>query len=168
MKVIFLDIDGVLNTERYITEAIKNDMPVQDKYGHIFDYKSVDILRRIIKESEAKIVISSTWRYAGIKDMKDMWRDRNLPGEVIDITLSRDSSKIEDQKKLYKELYGEHFYDRTRGQEIDVYLKTHPEVDKYVIIDDDSDMLKDQNFIKVDAYNGLEEKHIKNILKFLK
>lgn len=168
MKVIFLDIDGVLNTERYITEAIENDMPVHDKYGHIFDYKSVDVLRHIIKESGAKIVISSTWRYAGIKEMKDMWKDRKLPGEVIDVTLARDSSRIEEQKRLYKELYGEHFYDRSRGQEINIYLKTHPEVEKYVIIDDDYDMLEGQNVVHTDLINGLEEKNIEDILNFLK
>ena len=167
MKVIFIDFDGVLNTERYITEAIENDMPVRDKYGHMFDYKCIDALKTIVEKTGAKIVVSSSWRYAGIKNMKDMWKDRHLPGEVIDVTLSRDSSKLDEQKRIYKELYGEHFYDRTRGQEIDVYLKSHPKIDRYVIIDDDSDMLSDQNFVKVDAYNGLEEKHIENILKFL-
>ena len=168
MKVIFLDIDGVLNTERYIVEAIENDMPVHDKYGHIFDYKSIEVLRNIIKESDAKIIISSTWRYSGIREMKEMWRQRKLPGEVIDITFARDTSKLEEQKKLFKELYNEDIYNRTRGQEIDIYLKTHPEVKKYVILDDDSDMLDDQNFVKIDCYNGLEEKYINEILKYLK
>ncbi|MCH5167474.1 MAG: hypothetical protein J1F35_06215 [Erysipelotrichales bacterium] len=167
MKAIFLDLDGVLNTERYIVNAIENDMAVHDKYGHIFDDKCIEVLRNIIKETDAKIIISSTWRYAGLEEMKNLWKDRNLPGEVIDVTLAKDSSRIKEQKRIFKELYGEDFYNRTRGQEIDIYLKTHSEVNKYVIIDDDSDMLEDQNFVQVDAYNGLEEKHIENILKYL-
>ena len=168
MKAIFLDIDGVLNTERYIVEAIEGDMPIRDKYGHIFDYKCIDVLRYIIKESDAKIIISSTWRYAGIREMQNMWKDRRLPGEVYDLTYSRDSSKISEQKKVYEEIYGDHFENRTRGKEIDIYLRTHPEIDKYVILDDDCDMLDNQNFVKIEAYNGLEEKNIEDILKFLK
>lgn len=52
MKVLFLDVDGVLNTPRTIR-----------KFGFNFiDDILVALVARIVKETEAKIVLSSTWR----------------------------------------------------------------------------------------------------------
>jgi hypothetical protein len=119
MKVIFLDIDGVLNV---ISQG-------HDKYGAIFHYHFIENLEKIIIKTNAKIVISSTWRSSGLKQMQSMWKDRHLAGDVIGITPYRD--------------------DRHRGKEIQEYIDVN-NIDKYVIIDDDSDMLKSQRkyFVK--------------------
>ena len=74
IKVIFLDIDGVLNVIP----------PDYDEYGGIFHKHFEDNLRWIIEETGAKIVISSTWRFSGLKRMQDMWEFRSLAGEIID------------------------------------------------------------------------------------
>ena len=125
MKVIFLDIDGVLN-------VIPNGY---DKWGGIFHTHFVDNLKRIIDVTDAKIVISSTWRMGnGLEGMIDMWKMRDLPGEVIGITPN----------------FMVHFKTTLcRGKEIDAYLEEHPEITNYVIIDDDSDMEPHQlnNFV---------------------
>jgi hypothetical protein len=125
MKVIFLDIDGVLNV-----------IPVgHDKWGAIFHDHFVDNLKRIIDVTGAKLVISSTWRMGnGLEGMIDMWKERDLPGEVIGITPN----------------FMVHFKTTLcRGKEIDAYLEEHPEITNYVIIDDDSDMEPHQlkNFV---------------------
>jgi len=56
MKIIFLDIDGVLNV---IPQG-------RDKYGMIFHPEFVENLKYIIEQTNAKIVISSSWRIDGI------------------------------------------------------------------------------------------------------
>ena len=125
MKVIFLDIDGVLNV---IPQG-------HDKFGAIFHTHLVENLKRIIDETGAKIVISSTWRMGNeLPGMIDMWKKRNLPGEVVGITPN------------FMVKYGTTL---CRGKEIDAYLKEHPEVENYVILDDDSDMEEHQlnNFV---------------------
>lgn len=76
MKIIFLDIDGVLN-------VIGTG---HDEFGQTFHKHFEDNLREIIDATGAKIVISSTWRMSGLKVMQTMWEMRDLPGEVIDIT----------------------------------------------------------------------------------
>jgi len=120
MKIIFLDIDGVLNV---IPQG-------HDKYGAKFHKHFEDNLKHIIEKTGAKIVISSTWRFGGLQEMKDMWKDRNLSGEIIGIT-------------PYTLEY------RKRGEEIKEWLDNNP-TEKYVIIDDDTDMLPEQknNFVK--------------------
>ncbi len=76
MKVIFLDIDGVLNLCR----------PERDEYGSLFHENFVENLKMICEKADAKIVISSSWRLSGLSIMQEMWKCRGLPGEVIDIT----------------------------------------------------------------------------------
>ncbi len=131
-KIIFLDIDGVLNV----------NFPSHDEYGRSFHPHFVENLRYIIKKTQAKIVISSTWRFSGLVIMKEMWEKRQLPGEVIDITPHIDICK--------------------RGEEIEYWLKNN-EVDSYVIVDDDNDMLESQqeNFIKTSG-NISHEDNVNN------
>ena len=64
MKVIFLDIDGVLNV---ISQG-------HDEYGSLFHKHFEDNLRYIIEQTGAKIVISSTWRMSGLSEMQRMWK----------------------------------------------------------------------------------------------
>lgn len=135
MKVIFLDIDGVLNV---IPQG-------HDEFGAIFHQNFVDNLKWIIDETNAKIVVSSSWRHSGIDAIKQMWKHRNLPGELIDIT----PNEVDVVNTGAFE-----FYDLVqRGHEIDLWLSWGREANidiKYCIIDDDDDMLPEQmnNFVK--------------------
>ncbi len=162
MKVIFLDIDGVLNTEVYLSAVYRaihltnEEIDIQtcnafrDGYGQRFDPMAERALRLIIDKTDAKIVISSTWRMSGIEEMQSMWKDRNLPGEVIDVTPC-------------------HLRTRFRGNEIKEWLDNNPHVESYLIIDDDSDMLEEQksNFIQTDFQYGLMIKDIDMAVKIL-
>lgn len=127
MKIIFLDIDGVLNV---IGQG-------HDQYGQIFHKEFVENLRYIIEQTNAKIVLSSTWRFKGIDVIKQMWIDRNLPGEVIDITI--------DSFDLIEEGLFSDFDEVKRGNEIQRWIDDNIyNIESYVIIDDDTDMLPNQ------------------------
>lgn len=129
MKIIFLDIDGVLNVYPQ----------GRDKYGPKFHSNFVENLKEIINKTNAKIVISSSWKSDGLDILKSMWRYRNLPGEIIDIT--------PDLYFIYSEKEDDSY---CRGDEIQLWLDKHPEIVNYVIIDDDDDMLQTQmnNFVR--------------------
>ena len=83
-KVLFLDIDGVLNTKWWYTQMDRNTH--KDKYGYAFDPNAVANLKKIIDETGADIVISSSWKCFGLSELEEMWQDRGLPGKLIDIT----------------------------------------------------------------------------------
>ncbi len=57
MKVIFLDIDGVLNSDDYIDIA-KNSQAIE---RHI-DIDKVKLLKKAIDETGAKTVLTYSWR----------------------------------------------------------------------------------------------------------
>lgn len=132
-KIIFLDIDGVLNV--YCQD--------RDEFGCKFHKHFEDNLRWIINETGAKIVISSSWRHDGINKMRHMWKYRKLPGEIIDIT-----PNVTD---VVKSGVCE-FYDQVdRGHEIQLWIDNYKEkITSYCIIDDDNDMLEHQrvNFVR--------------------
>ena len=68
MKLIFLDVDGVLNSEDYIVS--EHDRLGHEKYvdtylrqgGIPFDPKCLKILFYILDTTDALICVSSTWR----------------------------------------------------------------------------------------------------------
>lgn len=143
MKVIFLDIDGVLQVE----------FNKKDEWGHLFYSPFVENLRNIIDKTGAKIVISSTWKMSGLQILKEMWVGRNLPGEIIDITPNE--VDVVDRGTC-------EFYDLVdRGYEIQQWIDDN-KPDKWIILDDVDDMLPSQksNFILTsnlsckDSYRG--------------
>ena len=55
MKVIFLDIDGVLNCGTTTELTKTGDRFVENKF--------IERLKKIVDETGAKVVLSSDWRY---------------------------------------------------------------------------------------------------------
>ena len=175
MKVIFLDIDGVLNSSDYLhatyglrrAQAEKRKLDIKDinaglqqtrdKFGQLFDPRCVAHLARIIEHTGAIIVVSSTWRYSGTKGLQELWDSRDLPGEIYDITkppgmpLSFETSE------------------RWMGHEIKDWLLSHPYVKDYVILDDDSDMLDEQkeHFVQTSTEFGLTFETSSHAIKIL-
>src|SRR5687767_10572458 len=54
MKIVFLDIDGVLNTRRSCHAQRGRPRP--------FDVDAISALNRVLRQTGARVVMSSTWR----------------------------------------------------------------------------------------------------------
>jgi hypothetical protein len=143
MKIIFLDFDGVMDTAYYDHMLSKQGLPGNDPYGTVFDPNCVHNLRRIIDNTGADIVVSSSWKhFMTYKEFLEMWDARGLPGFVTDVT------PIPDMR-------------RNRGDEIDAWLNECNVECQYVIIDD----LDGSNFnehqiprlLVVNPFFGLDE-----------
>lgn len=156
-KYIFLDIDGVLNSEQYYLEKSQYERweEFRDKLdNHIawgvcnIDPKAVKLLNRLVSETNAKIVVSSSWR-----------------GDYALQTIFSLAGIIEP---IYGETPRSNF--GWRGAEIGTWLKERREPYKYVILDDDDcDMLDTQrnNFIHTDWTVGLTEENVNEAIKIL-
>ena len=106
----------------------------------------LDCLKAIIDATGAKIVLSSTWRLfpSARNDVKNALRNVGL--EFIDRT---------------KEL-------RDRASEIQEWLSRHPEVDKFVILDDEEISGKfPNNLVQTTFYRGLLPEHVEKAIKIL-
>lgn len=139
-SIIFLDFDGVLNTEQYQARLSMAGKPKKGVWGPLFDPRSVGNLRKIIESTGAEIVISSSWRYIHrLGSLRMMWEVRELPGEILDI-LPCGASYI------------------SRGEEIECWLNQHGQ-SKYVIIDDLNDFYPTQlnQYVETSPILGITE-----------
>jgi len=154
MKYLFLDFDGVLNV---IPEGF-------DDFGSIFHKHFVSNLKRIIDETDCKIIITSSWRQSGLKFIQDMWGFRNYPGEILDVTptlrLQKGGSIQFWNDKLSRhptESIGG--YSIPRGCEIEYWLNHESEkfgeIESWACVDDDTDFLFNQK----DNYVQCSENH---------
>ena len=153
MKIIFLDIDGVLNSEKY-------DRNRTEEQGNI-DKTRLPPLKKLVDETGALIVLSSSWRKHWEKD-KDKCDD-------IGRELINDFAK-----------YDLFIYDKTtctvkndRAEEIRMWLANNDNIEAFIIIDDiafgwGSDL--QDHLIRTNSRIGfgLEEKHIQMAIQLLK
>lgn len=148
LKIIFLDIDGVLNScwfmERLAPPHMALDMPD-------VDLENVKYLNAIIRATGAKVVLSSSWRkIRELKDVADyLTVNCGLRADIIDKTPN---------------LFAQH---KQRGDEIAEWLDDHPEVESFVILDDDQDMGELMPRLvwtgleaPIQEWRGLTEKHV--------
>ncbi|MBO6306861.1 MAG: hypothetical protein J6M55_05080, partial [Paludibacteraceae bacterium] len=85
-KYILLDIDGVITSEAY-TRRCKAEKIQPNMFGlDWFDPQCVEMLRRVIDKTSARIVLSSSWRDLGIYRMNKVWSENSLPGELAGTT----------------------------------------------------------------------------------
>ena len=156
-KYIFLDFDGVLNTEHNQNLLYHEGKACQDEYGAYFDPEPVEQLKRIIDATHAEIVVESSWKYLGLEAMQEMWEVRQLPGKVIDIT----PSSVSDSWLLSADLDDvDPVIGHCKGMEIASWLSDHAKPNtNYVIIDEEYVILDSQlpNFILTNPYDGLTE-----------
>ena len=163
MKVIFLDIDGVLNTGWWYTQMDRNTP--KDKYGYAFDPNAVANLKKIIDETGADIVISSSWKSFGFSELEDMWQDRGLPGKLIGIT----PNSVSDEMLLNADLDHMELFS-IRGMEIKEWLTKHGKrVSQYAIIDDMNNMLPEQQpyFIQTNSEVGITDEDAERAISIL-
>lgn len=116
MKIIFLDIEGVLvsfDSERLDGKA---------------DPACVARLNRLAESTGAALVVSSTWRSQGLDEIEAILREWGVTAPVAGIT--DDLSYMDLTTTIGIQ----------RGDEIGQWLDAHPEVEAFVILDDDDDM----------------------------
>ena len=154
MKIIFLDIDGVLNSSAYRTQMGMR------YFSEIIDQRKMLLLKHIVEETGAEVVLSSTWR--------KFWN----PGE------SQLDPAGQHIQQIFRD-YGLWIHSKTpvleksgRNEEIQAWLSQNPYIDGYVILDDkDFDWPKDLrcHFVQTDLCgDGLGEIQVQQAIDVLK
>jgi len=120
MKIIFLDIDGVLNTFQFLLDHRVEDSvdPLSDEFSIArIDQACIRRINRLIDETGASVVVASTWGC-------------NLSTESLARIFAKCgfTGKIVDKIQVWK--------NNQRCQNIQGWLKRHPEVRSFVVIDD--------------------------------
>lgn len=128
-KIIFLDIDGVLNSD-YWNENHEKEI----SEGTLIDDDKVELLNRIISSTKASVVLHSGWRFWFNKDIQPLRKESLRLVEILtrnhiiisDITPDFTTQEIREKKK----------FSLVKAKEILAWLKAHQEVEKWIVIDD--------------------------------
>lgn len=111
MKVIFLDVDGVLNSDDYLKKVKKlNYTGIQREV----DVEKIKLLKKAIEETGAKTVLISSWRYTqNAQNLKELLANFDI---FVDVTP---------------------YIQNKRGLEIKQWLSEHQDIEDFVILDDE-------------------------------
>lgn len=155
MKVIFLDIDGVLNTPSSESRC--------GEYIGIDDEK-VEKLKKIVEKTKAEIVLISTWKKYWRKEEK-LKPLQDYSATYLDERLAKQGLKAIDKTKDKAD--GRYL---SRGESILEYVCRN-NVENYIILDDcqfdyDGCDLSDK-LIKANQTEGLTEKEVKTACRIL-
>lgn len=152
MRIIFLDIDGVLNCS-----------DSKSRCGSFIgiDNKKVKLLKQIVYETGAKIVLSSSWRIGWDKNSELC----DSHGVYLNNKLRKSNLFILDRTKSLS----------YRGEEIKQWIDSH-NVEEWVVLDDE--IFRDykelgilEHLVKTTFYDeggGLRDEHVKQAIKILK
>ncbi|MBQ2521547.1 MAG: hypothetical protein II537_02450 [Bacteroidales bacterium] len=168
MRIIFLDFDGVLNTEAWQRHCIERGIPTEDGFGPAFDPESVAHLEEIVDAfPDTAVVITSSWKLDGIARMQRLWEKRSLPGKLLGIT--PDYVPKFDERTFDDILQG--ILPVERGAEIKEWQKRNNATDcPYVILDDLQDFYPDQqaHFVEIDPRMGITAEDASRAIEILR
>jgi hypothetical protein len=178
MKVIFLDIDGVLNCSPSNSEW--------DDYGYPPPYHNglIATLKQCWNEN---MVNSDEWKVTNervrwVQRCVDNFKLFEATGAYVVISSTwRVSFEEETAFKVFQEMFK--LYDINmkiigftpvtfkgfRGDEVETWLLNHPEVTSFVILDDMPDFKPEQfkNFVQTDSRIGLTEENVLQAISIL-
>ena len=178
MKIIFLDFDGVLNSHNWykVRSTFVDGHSIQAQYPfYEIDPSAITNLNRIISETGAKVVVSSTWRLGRTPtQLMDILKPCGFVGEIIDCTPHMRFLKgYDDSVPRGCEIKGwlsAKGFSRTpwsKQQQLEVIEKS--QVKNYVILDDDIDMLycQTEHFVNTSEFTGLTEEYAAKCIDIL-
>lgn len=133
MNILFLDIDGVLNSGRTFAAFGAYPLSVRGADRRMFDEVAISLVRGVVRAAGAKIILSSAWRLT--EDLQEMADGLDLP--IIGKT--------------------PHIPEACRGAEIDDWMRLNPGVERYAILEDLETMLPHQEpyVVRTSPQDGL-------------
>ena len=149
-NIIFLDVDGVLNSINNLIEVYNKTKKPHSGYDYPFDENCLKNLQELVNETNSKLVITSTWRkeQKGRETLLNELKEYGLDKQVIGYTPVLPNGN--------------------REAEIKKYLSTLKEMPNYIILDDSKEFVElSHALIKTDTRTGLTNKNVEQAIKIL-
>ena len=146
-RIIFLDIDGVLNCQLFYDKRGKSESIIEHPDNQICKER-VAWLNKLCEDVDASVVISSTWRHSGLEYCRGVLQRAGATFDIIGITPDLRGGGC---------VRGNEIYQWIQKNSEKLFNTPYYDFYDYAIIDDDSDMLlwQKDNFFQTDPYSGL-------------
>lgn len=150
MNLIFLDVDGVLNSQKFADKMLK-DCNIDPFENDMLDDHAIRLLKVLVDETNARIVLTSSWRNFGDSLSK---LAKQLSHHKLFIWSETPRCKDENS---------------CRGDEITLWFRENVGVFNYVILDDDSDMtVHMEHLVQTSFDDGLTRADVDKAIEILK
>lgn len=163
-RMLFLDFDGVLCTDRYADLLQEQGKETRDADGALFDPEAVENLRNVVESTQCVIVVTSTWRISGEERITQLWEHRNMPGKLIGVTPVMLHATYQNPRT--KELMEKPEWE-TKGYEVNTWLEINAEPkDLFAIVDDENPFLhrQQERLVQTHESEGLTKEAAKKII----
>lgn len=161
-SLLFLDIDGVLNSDNFLKEGLKKNL--KHSYGDVgdgwenawdsvweIDDRAVELLNKIIVKTDCKIVLSSSWRFN--------WTLNNFIKMLRCHNFKFDKDVLIGMTPLVDLSY--------RGAEIQKWIDENKFEGRFAIVDDNDDMKELKSHLFLTTFDeGLTEDIAESIIKY--
>ena len=156
MRIVFLDIDGVLNSDAWDN---KRQTTSNDFLKDQFDPEAINLLNELLERIDAQIVLASTWRLNfDLEQMNELFSSIGIKRGIVSFTPNLNA--------------GAGYL--TRGNEVLKWIIDNKNIIKskplsysdYIILDDKADYLISQtnNFFQTDKTVGLTPQVVQRII----
>ena len=139
MKLIFLDHDGVICLAENWGSRFKKPGYTSDPADPLdvrmdnFNQKAIDVLNKILEETDAEIVISSDWKlHSTLEQMQEMYRVRGI--KKVPISMTQRLSDFDSESAAFFQWKG--MLEACRILEIEKWIADHSEITHWVAVDD--------------------------------
>jgi hypothetical protein len=162
IKIVFLDIDGVLNSSFW------NDIHQKEiSDGSLIDEEKIKLLARLVYNTNSKIILHSGWRIWFDSEIKPVSKEAQ---KLVDL-LSFEGLKIDGLTPdlTTEEIRKTKKFSLVKADEILSWLKSHNDVTGWVVLDD-LDLHNEQielHQVKPDPKIGLTVENIEEAEKIL-
>lgn len=159
MKIVFLDFDGVINrgSGRFLPELVER-------------------LNRITRTADAHIVVHSSWRWArSVRELTNILDDAGVLGPVLDkcpspVVYQQTPEGLWVGEEDWEAFKGNIATNDERAIAIQRWLDEHPEVTRFVILDDCNALghfVGTPGFLRTDMREGLTDHHVERAIRHL-
>lgn len=172
-KIIFLDVDGVLNSDEWGKWCYHHMDFIKNGGSNCFDPKCVERIIKVCDLTGADIVMSSSWRLWSLgQTLKNLASKRDLRPileRLVGVTPRTEERHRGKEIQYFLDCCSKQYFYTSYGEQLSDERFKFSENPKYIIIDDDEDMLDEQlpYFIHTDFMVGFTDEDIKKSVKIL-
>ena len=156
MRIVFVDFDGVLNSDEYFAAHPAVNSTDADWWSAAsLDPGAVQRLDRLITRADASIVLSTSWRkILTLDELSSILRELGFGGKLLGKTPT-----------LYTSPDGVRF---TRGHEIQAWLDANLQTSSFVILEDSEPLSHlELRCVRTDPALGLTDMDVDRALALL-
>lgn len=161
-NIIFLDIDGVLNSNFWNKS---HQREISD--GSLIDVEKIKLLAELVRSTNAEIILHSGWRFWYDSDMKPL----RVEAQNLSELLAKEGLKIADvtPNLTTEEIRRTRKFSLIKAEEILLWVASHENINSWVVLEDLDlhNAIIEEHQVRIDQMVGLTPENVQEAERIL-